>query len=108
MAIGFRLSEAASTSVTFSQTRSGRRVGGRCVAPSRSNARNRHCTRRVSVANLTLHAGAEGNRFRFRGRISRRKTLGPGSYTATITATDTFGSRSRSRTLGFRILPRRR
>jgi PKD repeat protein len=62
-------------------------------------------TRKHSRAAPTLsvvgHTGA--NQVRFDGRVGRTK-LGPGSYSVTITATNTVGLRSSSHTLRFTIL----
>ncbi len=107
--IRFRLSEAASTTLTFYLRRAGRRVGRRCLPVSRANQRRRHCTvRLVFAGRLTVAAHAGSNRLRFQGRLSRRLTLRPAHYTLRIAATAPDGSRSTPRTLGFTVLPRRR
>jgi hypothetical protein len=43
------------------------------------------------------------NSLKFSGRIGRR-ALRPGSYRATITATDAAGNKSRPKTLSFKIV----
>jgi streptogramin lyase len=75
-------SEPAVTTFTITRMAAGRRHGRRCVRPTRSNRRARTCTRALEVGSFT-HADAVGrNRFRFTGRIGRRK-LAPGDYLLT-------------------------
>jgi uncharacterized delta-60 repeat protein len=52
---------------------------------------------------LTRASRAGRNRVRFTGRVGRR-TLGPGRYRATLTATDAIGIRSEARTIAFRVV----
>jgi len=55
------------------------------------------CTRYVTVSPsvrfTNVRAGA--NRVRFAGRLSATRTLRPGTYRLTVTATDAAGNRSR-------------
>jgi hypothetical protein len=81
--ISFKLSAAARVTLAFSRLRSRRRVASR-----------------------TIEAHAGTNRLRFRGRLSRRRSLKPGRYTLTITALDRAGEKSRPRSLSFTVLPR--
>jgi hypothetical protein len=104
--ISVNLNEAAKMRLAFSQARAGRRVGRRCVAPSRANRHRRACVRTVSVGSMSFNAHGGVNRIRFQGRLSRRHTLRPGRYKLTITATDEAGSRSRARVLAFTVLAR--
>jgi hypothetical protein len=100
------LNEAATLRLAFSQARTGRRVGRRCVAPSRANRHRRACVRTVSAGSMSFNAHAGTNRIRFQGRLSRPHALRPGRYKLTITATDTAGSRSRPRVLAFTVRAR--
>jgi hypothetical protein len=104
--IRVNLNEAATVRLAFAQTRAGRRVGRRCLAPSRARRHRRACLRTVSAGSLSFKAHGGINRVRFQGRLSRRHALTPGRYRLTITATDEAGSRSRARVLAFTILAR--
>jgi hypothetical protein len=102
----YRLSETATMRIAIAQARPGRRLGRRCLAPTRARRRRPRCTRYVSRGTLVrrnLAAGAR--RTPFSGRMGRRK-LPAGRYRARLQATDLAGLRSRTRTLFFRILAR--
>jgi endonuclease/exonuclease/phosphatase family metal-dependent hydrolase len=106
--ISFGLSEAARVTLAFARPHQpGRLVGGRCVAPSRRNRNARACTRSVPAGSLRVNGTAGPNRIRFQGRLSRRRSLRPGHYWTTITATDMVGNRSLPRTTSFTVLPAR-
>jgi hypothetical protein len=78
--VAFALNERASVRFTVRRARPGRRVGRRCVKPRRSNRGRRKCTRYVRVRGSFSVTGAAGkNRFRFTGRMRRRK-LAKGRY----------------------------
>lgn len=98
----FRLSERANAGILLERALPGRRVGRRCVAPTRRNRGRGRCTRFVRAGTLTLRnrpAGANNLAFRTRGRRL-------GAYRATITARDPAGNRSTSRRAAFRIVRR--
>lgn len=59
--------------------------------------------RKARVVRLKRAAHAGGNRVRFSGRVGRR-ALPPGRYRATLAGIDGTGSRSKPRTVRFRIL----
>jgi len=108
--VSYRLDEAASVRFTIQQPRSGRRVGKRCVAPTRRNRRRRRCTRYVTLSGSFSHAGRAGkNSFRFSGRL-RGKALRPGSYRLSGVPTDAAGNRGQTFLASFTIAkpPRRR
>jgi len=102
--ISLNLNEAARMRLAFSQARPGRRVAGRCVAPSRANRHRGACVRTVSVGSLSFKAHGGINRIRFQGQLSRHHTLRPERYELTITTTDDADSRSRARVLAFTVL----
>ena len=86
--ISYRLSEAARVAFKLDRLRGGRRVGGRCVTPRRSNARARACTRYVRLAGSRTHAGVTGpNAVVFGNRWSGAR-LPDGRYRLTAVATD--------------------
>ena len=97
------LRDRATVTFVFKKPASGRRVGKKCVAPTKSNRGKRHCTRTVTAGTLRL-SGADGrNKVRFEGVISKHKKLSPGTYTMLVSAT-AFGKVSSTRTLHFTIL----
>ncbi len=98
----FSLSEAATVTLTFTKPVSGRKVAGRCVAPTAANKKDRPCTRQVLAGTFTVSGKAGGNHLLFDGPISKHTKLAPGSYTVTITAA-TGGGRSAPATLHFTI-----
>jgi hypothetical protein len=105
--ISFRLSEAASVRVTFARARPGRRVRGRCRRPTRRNARRPRCKRFVAVrGGLTFDAGSGDNRIRFSGRLTRRRSLKPGTYRVTLRPTDEAGNVGASESRRLRLLRR--
>jgi uncharacterized repeat protein (TIGR01451 family) len=103
--ISFSLSQPAKVTFTFLRPTAGRAVGRRCVRPTRSNRRRRHCTRYVSAGSLTLQAAAGKRKLRFAGRLSRRRALRPGRYRLSVVAVDSVGNRSAPRQVNFKLLP---
>jgi hypothetical protein len=75
-----------------------------------SNRRRKACRRYVAVKPaLTFRNQAAGSRrIRFEGRLSRRKTLKPGSYRLTLRARDLAGNRSSPLRARVEVLPRKR
>jgi hypothetical protein len=100
----FTLSEPARVRLVFTMRATGRRVKHRCVAVSpRARIRTPRCTRWVSVGRLTVTAKAGANQVRFRGRIGRR-TLTPGRYRVTFTASAPDSSSAAAKALSFTIV----
>jgi hypothetical protein len=93
--IRFTLSEAASVRVVIARSASGRRVGGRCRAPSKANRKRPKCTRFVNVGSLTLAGKIGANSVKFNGRVGGHR-LAAGKYRATATATDSAGQASKA------------
>ncbi len=60
----------------------------------------------VNAGSLTLQARKGKNTIRFSGQLPRKRTLKPGRYTATFTATNTAGKTSRPAKLTFTITRR--
>jgi IPT/TIG domain len=100
----FTLSGPARVELAFSQTLAGRRVRGRCVAPTERNRRERACKRASRRGTLSFAGKSGPNAFKFKGRLSRAKKLPSGRYTVAISATNAAGQRSPALTLGFTIL----
>jgi len=101
----YTLSEPATVRVVISQTRSGRRKGKRCLAPTRKLRKARKCTRTSVKGTLTRTSHQGANRVAFSGRIGSRK-LAPGRYQATLTATDPAKNASKPKTIAFTIVKR--
>jgi len=104
-AFTYTLSEAATVRIVITQRRSGRRQGIRCVAPRRSLRKKAKCTMIIRKGTLTRVSKAGANRVAFSGRIAS-KALSPGTYSATITATDTAKNTSGPKTISFKIVKR--
>jgi hypothetical protein len=78
--VSFTANRAATVTYRVTQRRPGRRVGRRCVAPTRANRGRRACTRVVTLPGAFTRAARAGdNRFRFTGRLGGR-ALAPGAY----------------------------
>jgi glucuronoarabinoxylan endo-1,4-beta-xylanase len=107
--ISFRLSEPATVSLRFERARQGRRRGRRCVSPDRGTVPRRRCTRYARVRGaIRIDGRAGANRLRFGGRITRKRSLRPGSYRLTAVAVDRAGHRSAARRARFALLPHKR
>ncbi|MGH2864126.1 MAG: beta-propeller fold lactonase family protein [Solirubrobacteraceae bacterium] len=100
----FHLSQAASVTLTFLRARPGRRVAGRCVAPSRRNAHAHRCQRSVIAGTLKRAAGAGASTVHFYGLLSKRKRLSPGKYTLVLSATAASGAHATTTALHFTII----
>ena len=104
--VSYRLSERATVTFRVERAAKGRRVGRRCRPQTRRNRSRRSCRRYVTLRGSFRRAGKAGaNRFRFTGRLRRRK-LRPGSYRLRARAVDTAGNRSRIARKRFRIVRR--
>jgi predicted outer membrane repeat protein len=98
----FSLNVPASVTFRFTTALAGRRVGGKCVAQTQSNERQRTCKRTGAAGTLTLSGRAGTNKLRFQGLLSTRSKLAPGTYTALVTAAAS-GLRSATSELRFTI-----
>ncbi len=102
----YALSEAATVRIVISQRVSGRLKKAKvCVAPTRRLRKAKKCTRIISKGRLTRTSHQGANAVAFSGRIGSR-ALKPGSYQATLIATDSALRTSRPQTIGFTVLAR--
>jgi Calx-beta domain-containing protein len=102
--VRFRLSQAASVTFRVQRARPGRLVGGRCVAPRRSNRGRRACVRYVTLRGSFTVAGKVGaNVVHFTGRL-RNHRLASARYRLVAQARNARGS-SPARAVRFRIVP---
>ena len=100
----FTLDESAAVRLTIRRVLPGRRVGLRCLAPTRLNLRRPACTRTPSAGSIALAGLLRGSVQRtFTGLIGRR-ALSPGLYRVDLVATDRVGNRTRALVRTFRIL----
>ncbi len=94
--IRFSLSEPAAVTLSFALRVGGRRIGHTCGTATPALRRRPRCARYVvitpSIRFPTARAGV--NLVRFQGRLSRMRSLRPGSYRLTVTATDAAANRS--------------
>jgi hypothetical protein len=104
--ISFRLSEAATVTLTFARPLKGRRVGKRCVKPTRRNRAKRRCTRFKTAGRIKFNGRSGLNKVKFQGRLSRSKRLRVGRYRLTVGAKDAAGNVSKNKTANFRIVRR--
>ena len=102
-AFRFTLSERSTVILRIDRRVSGRRVGQRCLAPTRRLRRRRACTRFLRAGTLTRALPAGRRSVAFSGRIGRR-ALPVGSYRAIVTAVDAARNVSRARTVTFDIV----
>jgi hypothetical protein len=99
----FTLSEQAVTQITITQKLKGHRTSTKKPCRALRRGQKRNCTRTITLLTLVRkHTGAGANRVAFSGRYGRRR-LARGTYTATITATDPAGNRSRPQQLTFTV-----
>jgi hypothetical protein len=91
-AFSFTLNTPATVTFAFTQKVAGRRVHGKCVAPSHRNHRARRCSRTVTRGTLAISGHAGVNTLKFQGRVSSRNKLRPGTYTLVITAAGPSGA----------------
>jgi hypothetical protein len=97
------VSERSTVILRIDRRAAGRRVGKRCVAPTKRLRRRRACTRYLRSGTLTRTLSAGLRSIAFSGRIGRR-ALRVGDYRATVTAVDAARNVSRARTVTFTIV----
>ena len=86
--ISFELSASASVRLGFEARQTGVIVGRKCVAASKSRHRGKRCVRYVAISGgVVLSAAAGTDRIAFDGVLSGGKSLSPGSYRLSLTAT---------------------
>jgi hypothetical protein len=106
-ALGTRIhyftSEPTTTTFTVVRLAAGRRVGKRCVKPTKHNRTRPKCTRTVPVKGHFSHRDSGGAvSLRFSGRVGGRK-LSPGSYRLIAKVRDDAGNAGRPAQAPFRI-----
>lgn len=99
----FTLDQRARLLFAFARHAAGRKVGRRCVAPTRGNRARRSCARPVPAGMIALAGRADASKLFFQGRISRARTLKPGVYTLALTAINAADQRSKPHELTFTV-----
>jgi hypothetical protein len=89
--------------IAIAQRRPGKRKGKRCVAPTSALKNAKKCTRITTKGTLTRAAKQGPNSVEFSGRIGS-KQLSPGSYQATLRATDPAKNASPAKTVTFTVV----
>ena len=103
--ISFKVSEASKTTLTFARVLPGRRVGKRCLRPTRARSHKRRCSRYVNAKpSLVYTTGAGTHKVSFQGRLSRHKKLRPGKYRLSLVSVDSAGNRSKAKTVRFTLV----
>jgi hypothetical protein len=104
--IRWRVDEQSKTTLTFRRLLPGRRVGLRCLRPTRALRSRPRCTRFVLQRPALTYTTKPGlRRLKFYGRLSRRRYLTPGRYELTLVAADAAGNRSVPKRKRFTLLP---
>jgi hypothetical protein len=86
--ISFTISAAATVTLSSEAARGGVLVGHRCGAIAKAHHRGRRCTRYVPVSHgVTLAAPAGASGIAFDGVLTGGRTLRPGTYRLSLTAT---------------------
>lgn len=100
----FRLSEAASVRIAVTEKVKGHRARKHAPCRAARRGQKRNCTRSATLVTLVrAQVTAGANSVAFTGRFGSKR-LRPGAYTATITATDPAGNRSKSHSLRFTVV----
>lgn len=99
----YTLSEAARVVITVERKLRGYRSGKRCRSKRPAQGKRRRCTLYRKVGTLSASKGAGRQSTPFSGRF-RGKALKPGSYRASIVATDAGGLKSTRRSAGFKVV----
>jgi hypothetical protein len=102
--VTYSLSERSSVRFTVDRRKRGRRVGGRCAKPRRSNRMRKPCTRWVKAKGSFARSGVGGRgTFKFSGRVGGKR-LAPGRYRLNGVARDSAGNSSTTARKSFRIV----
>ena len=102
----FTLSEAAKVIVAIDKQTVGRKDGSACVKATKKNRDGKKCKLYKSSGAFAVDAISGENLHAFSGRIGT-KSLKPGKYRATLTATDDAGNKSNVETLTFKVVKRK-
>ena len=99
----YTVNEPATVRFKIERKKVGRLVGKKCKPLTAKNAKRKKCPIFKRVGSRSQQAKAGANKLKWNGNL-KGKPLPPGSYRATVVATDRAGGRSAPKTVGFRIL----
>jgi hypothetical protein len=97
------LSEPARVRFVVRLKSRGRKVGRKCVKPTRKNRTRKRCTRLIRRGTFARSAPAGRSKVAWSGRI-RRKALKRGRYVLRATPTDAAGNAGKARSLSITIV----
>jgi hypothetical protein len=100
-----RLTEPSRVRLRVLRKSPGRKVGRKCVKPTRRNRTRKRCTRLIPKGTFSRSAPAGRSKVVWSGRI-RRRALKPGRYLLRATPTDLAGNAGLRRSLAIRIVRR--
>ena len=103
--VAYTLSEPARVTLVVQATLAGRKKGASCVKATVRLRHARGCVLVLRKGMLARRSHSGGNRIFFSGRMGRR-SLPPGRYQLAVTATETAGNRSATKTARFTIVKR--
>jgi hypothetical protein len=98
-----RLSEPARVRFVVLRKSRGRKVGRKCVKPTRKNRARKRCARLIRKGTFVRSAPAGRSKVAWSGRI-RRKALKRGGYVLRATPTDAAGNTGKARSLSITIV----
>jgi hypothetical protein len=91
--ISFDLSEAATVTLSFEQSRPGVTLGKRCVAKPKRNAKGKRCSLWTPMRGGVARAGHAGlDKIHFEGVLDANKPLPTGTYRLSLKASNSAGS----------------
>jgi hypothetical protein len=100
----YRLTESATVRFKIERKLPGRLVKGKCRPQTKSNSGKKKCPLFKLRGSRSQTGKTGANKLKWNGKL-KGKPLPPGSYRATVVATDKAGGRSTPKTVGFRVLP---
>ena len=102
--IGYRDSQAATTTITIQRRLLGVLKGHTCLTPRKHpHGSPHHCTRYATAGSVTHNDIAGTNTIRFNGRLNGH-ALPPGTYRLLLAARNTAGQTSQQLTTTFKII----
>ncbi len=91
--ISFELSEAATVTLGFEQSRSGVTTGKRCMTRSSQHSKGKRCSLWTTYRGSTTLSGHAGlDKIHFEGVLTPKKPLPPGTYRLSLKASNAHGS----------------
>ncbi len=98
----YRLNEPADVHFAFTQLLGAPKTRGKCTPYGKRRQHQHRCRRTVAAGTMSFPGHAGANKLSFHGRLSSTRSLKPGRYSLTITASNSSGH-SASQLLRFTI-----